>query len=280
MTSDITPRMPALFVAHGSPMNAILDTPWSRAWQALGQQLPRPRAILAISAHFQTHGVVVTAMPQPRTIHDFGGFPRELFEVQYPAPGSPELAQRVAELLAPDTVLADAGHWGLDHGSWSVLVHMYPNADIPVVQLSLDADRSPAQQYHLAQRLLPLRDEGVMIIGFGNVVHNLHAARRDATEVPPYPWAASFDAAVRDALLRGDHAALCQWQQLAPQAEYSNPTDEHYLPLLYAAAVHDGEAATFPTEGIVWGSISMRSVAFGATQATIDAARSAATAAS
>lgn len=255
-------------------MNAILDTPWSRAWQTLGQQLPRPRAILAISAHFQTRGVVVTAMPQPRTIHDFGGFPQELFNVQYPAPGSPQLAQRVGELLAPQKVVGDTGEWGLDHGSWSVLVHMYPQADVPVVQLSLDANRDPAQHYQLAQRLLPLRDEGVMIIGFGNIVHNLYAARRDDTEVAPYPWATSFDTAVRDALLRGDHAALCQWQQLAPQAQYSNPTDEHYLPLLYAAAVHDAEPARFPTEGIVWGSISMRSVAFGATADVIEAAAS------
>lgn len=263
MNSPAAQRMPALFVGHGSPMNAILDTPWSRAWRELGQQLPKPRAILAVSAHFQTHGVAVTAMPQPRTIHDFGGFPRELFEVQYPAPGSPELAQRVAELLAPEPVIADQGQWGLDHGSWSVLVHMYPNADIPVVQLSLDANRSAHQHYELAGKLLPLRNEGVLIIGLGNIVHNLRAARRRDTAVPPYPWAAQFDQAVRDALVAGDYASLSNWQQLAPQAQLSNPTDEHYLPLLYAAAVHDDDPVSFPTEGIVWGSISMRSVAFG-----------------
>ena len=255
-------RQPALFLAHGSPMNAILDTPFSRAWRALGLQLPRPRAILAVSAHFQTRGIAVTAMPRPRTIHDFGGFPAALYQMQYPAPGDPGLARRVAELLAPDPVYLDESHWGLDHGSWSVLVHLYPDADIPVIQLSLDAGRSALEHYALARRLLSLRDEGVLILGLGNIVHNLYTANRDDSAAP-YPWAARFDAAVRAALEHGDHEALCQWQELDPEARQSVPTDEHYLPLLYAAAVHDGDTPWFPTEGVIWGSLSMLSVGFG-----------------
>lgn len=257
-----TLRTPALFLAHGSPMNAITDNRYSQAWRHLGTQLPRPKAILAISAHFQTRGVAVTAMPKPRTIHDFGGFPPALYQMQYPAPGSPELAQRVAELLAPQPVYLDREHWGLDHGSWSVLVHLFPKADIPVVQLSLDVHKTPAEHYELAQRLLPLRSEGVMIIGFGNVVHNLYAVVREEN-APTYPWAERFNAAVRSALERGDHAALCQWQNLDREAKYSVPSDEHYLPLLYAAAVQDGDIPNFPIEGMEWGALSMLSVAYG-----------------
>lgn len=258
----MTTRTPALFLAHGSPMNAILDTPYSRAWRTLGQQLPRPRAILAVSAHFQTHGLAVTAMPKPRTIHDFGGFPQALFNLQYPAPGSPTLARRVAELLAPERVYQDQSQWGLDHGSWSVLVHLYPAANIPVVQLSLDAGRSPEQHYALAQRLLPLRDEGVMVIGLGNIVHNLAAANRN-DHAPPYPWAQRFHQAVRTALEQGNHRALCNWQALDAEAELSVPTTEHYLPLLYAAALQDNDSPWFPTDGVIWGSLSMLSVGYG-----------------
>ncbi len=255
-------RMPSLFIAHGSPLNAILDTQFSRAWKALGPALPRPAAILAISAHWETAGTAVTAMNHPRTIHDFWGFPPALYEIQYPVPGSPLLAERVRELLSPQPVALDEEVWGLDHGSWSVLVHMYPQADIPVVQLSLDATLYPEQHYQLAQRLQPLRDEGVLIIGFGNIVHNLRAAQR-TDAMPPYPWAVEFEQAVRAALERGDHRALCQWESLTPAARLSAPTPEHYLPLLYAAGASGGDPAWFPIEGIVWGSISMLSVGFG-----------------
>lgn len=249
-----TTRAPALFLAHGSPMNAILDNRYSRAWGALGADLPRPRAILAVSAHFQSRGVAVTAMEQPRTIHDFGGFPPALYQMQYPAPGSPELAQRVAQLLAPQAVYLDREHWGLDHGSWSVLVHLFPEANIPVVQLSLDVHKTPAEHYQLAQALRPLRDEGVMIIGFGNIVHNLYRVVRE-DHAPAYPWAERFNTAVRSALERGDHAALCNWQALDPEAALSVPTDEHYLPLLYAAAVQDSDAISFPIEGMEWSTL-------------------------
>ena len=277
MAAATSARMPTLFLAHGSPMNAIEDTPYSRAWHALGKALPRPKAILAISAHWETHGVGVTAMERPRTIHDFGGFPRALFEVQYPAPGSPALAARVAELLAPTTpVIQDTQAWGLDHGSWSVLVHVYPGADIPVVQLSLNVDLSAAAHYALARQLRPLRDEGVLIVGFGNIVHNLRTARR-GDDAQAYPWAEQFDAAVARALEAGDHAAITDWHNLAPQASFSVPSDEHYLPLLYAAgAAEPGEAVSFPTDGITWGSLSMRSVGFGLDPAATTAARAAA----
>ncbi len=253
--------LPTLFMAHGSPMNAIQDTSFSRAWKALGDALPKPSAILAISAHWETVGVAVTAMPHPRTIHDFWGFPPALYEVQYPAPGSPELAEQVQHLLDPIPVIADQD-WGLDHGSWSVLMHMYPKADIPVVQLSLDRTRSPEQHYQLAQRLAPLREQGILIVGFGNIVHNLRAARRDDA-TPPYAWAYEFETAVREAIAAGDHEALCRWHALTPAAPLSVPTTEHYLPLLYAAAAGAGEPVWFPTEGIVWGSLSMLSVGFG-----------------
>lgn len=243
-------------------MNAIEDTQYSRAWRELGRTLPRPRAILAVSAHWQTRVVAVTAMAQPRTIHDFGGFPRALHEMQYPAPGSPELAARVQRLLAPVEVVADMQAWGLDHGTWSVLVHMYPEADIPVVQLGLDYYRTPAQHYTLAKRLTPLRDEGVMIIGFGNIVHNLRAVRRQ-DDAPPYSWAVEFESAVKEALIKNDHQALCNWQSLDANAPLSVPTDEHYLPLLYTAAVGDGDEPWFPTDGIVWGALSMLSVGYG-----------------
>jgi 4,5-DOPA dioxygenase extradiol len=166
-------RMPAIFFGHGNPMNAIEDTEWSRAWSSLGEALPRPRAILSISAHWYLPATAVTATLQPRTIHDFGGFPRALFEVQYPAPGDPALASRVVELLAPTTVTMD-DRWGLDHGTWSVLTHVFPEADVPVIQLSIDETKKAGWHYELAKKLVPLRDEGVLIIGSGNLVHNLH----------------------------------------------------------------------------------------------------------
>ncbi len=252
--------LPAIFFGHGNPMNALAENAYTRAWAALGARF-RPKAILAISAHWYVPGVAVTAVDPPRTIHDFGGFPKALFDVRYPAPGDPALVARVSELLGPD-VAADRD-WGLDHGTWSVLIHAYPKADVPIVQLSID-ERRPAQfQYDLAKRLTPLRDEGVMIVGSGNVVHNLHeyawgerAEDRD--------WAVRFEARTKELLLARDHAPLITYESLGRDALLSIPTPEHYLPLLYIAAQQrDGDAVTFPTEGIEGGSLSMLSVAIG-----------------
>jgi 4,5-DOPA dioxygenase extradiol len=259
----MTGRMPVLFVGHGNPMNAVQDTEWSRAWAALGRRLPKPRAVLAISAHWYLPGSAVTAMAQPRTIHDFGGFPRELFEVQYRAPGDPELAGRLQELLAPVPVRADLS-WGLDHGTWSVLRRIFPGADIPVVQLGIDETQAPAFHHEMGQRLAPLRDEGVLLLGSGNIVHNLHTYAWGRHPVEPFDWAARFEALVRDRILRGDTEALVDYALLGRDAELSVPTPEHYLPLLYVLGARGkDDAVSFPAEGMDGGSISMLSVQWG-----------------
>jgi len=252
--------MPAIFFGHGTPMNALDDNAYTRTWAALGERY-RPNAILMVSAHWYLPGVAVTAMDRPRTIHDFGGFPPALFAVEYPAPGDAALAARLAELLGPG-VRGDRD-WGLDHGTWSVLVHAYPKADVPVVQLSIDETQGPQFHYDLAKRLAPLRDEGVLIAGSGNVVHNLHeyawgapAADRD--------WATRFEARVKELLLAGDHAPLVDYPSLGSDARLSIPTPEHYLPLLYVAAQQRaGETVTFPVDGIEGGSLSMLGVVVG-----------------
>ena len=190
--------MPAIFFGHGNPLNAIQRNVYTEGWSAIGNSLPRPRAILCISAHWYFPATAVTAMPAPRTIHDFGGFPRELYEVQYPAPGSPPLAARVAELLAPISVTLDETEWGLDHGTWSVLCHVFPDADIPVVQLSMDDTHPPQFHYDLAKRLAPLRDEGVLIVGSGNLVHNLHTYAWGTHGVEPFDWAVRFEKEARE----------------------------------------------------------------------------------
>lgn len=254
--------MPALFIGHGSPMNAIETTEYSRSWRALGQRLPRPKAILVISAHWMTPGLGVTVMPRPETIHDFGGFPDALFAMQYPAHGDPQLAQRVQALLAPLPVTLDQT-WGLDHGAWSVLVHLFPEADIPVVQLSLDLAKPERFHYELGRQLQPLRDEGILILGSGNVVHNLRLIQWHSDKPAP-DWAARVEQTVVDCLLSGDHAALQDYRQLDPQALLAIPTPEHYLPLLYiAGAQHNGERIEFPLRGIDLGTISMLSVQVG-----------------
>jgi 4,5-DOPA dioxygenase extradiol len=256
-------RVPALFLGHGNPMNALHENAWTRAWAALGAGLmPRPRAVLSISAHWYVPRTAVTAMAAPRTIHDFGGFPRELFAVRYPAAGDPALAVRVQELLAPLLVGAD-GSWGLDHGTWSVLCHVFPEADVPVVQLSIDETQPPAFHYQLGTRLRALRDEGVLILGSGDVVHNLEAYAWGARPAQPYDWALRFESTVRERLLAGDHAALIDYGALGDDALLSVPTPEHYLPLLYVmGASSPGELVTFPAEGIDGGSVSMLAVLF------------------
>lgn len=254
-----TPRVPALFVGHGSPMNAIEDNEFSRAWAEVGQALPRPRGIVCVSAHWETAGTRVTAMARPRTIHDFGGFPRALFEMEYPAPGSPELARLVAEAL-PVPVAADE-RWGLDHGAWSVLRRMYPHADVPIVQLSLDQTRPPAEHYRIGRALRPLRERGVLIVGSGNVVHNLGLIDWSGGV---YDWAVEFDATVRDLIALGDHESLVRYERLGRSAALAIPTNEHYLPLLYALGLQEeGEPIGFFAERVLMGSLSMRSLRIG-----------------
>ena len=262
MTPHAT-RMPVAFFGHGSPMNALSKNRYTEAWQSIGEALPKPTAVLVISAHWYTRGTAVTAMAQPRTIHDFGGFPQRLFEVQYPAPGDPQLAARVRDLLVPTEVQMDQS-WGLDHGTWSVLVHLFPTADVPVVQLSIDETQPPQFHYELAGRLAPLRDEGVLIVGSGSVVHNLGKLNWDTTTAP-FEWATRFNDRVRDQLLKRDHKSLIAYD-VDQAAHLSAPTPDHYLPLLYAAGLQqDDEPITFSVDGIELGSIGMLTVTFGLT---------------
>jgi 4,5-DOPA dioxygenase extradiol len=256
-------RMPAIFLGHGNPMNALYDNEWTKTWRTIGRSMVRPKAILCISAHWYISQVAVTAMEHPRTIHDFGGFPRELFEVEYPAPGSPTLAGRISELLG-DNVDLDISSWGLDHGTWSVLAHVFPKAEIPVVQLSLHDSQTGNFHYELAKRLAPLRDEGVLIIGSGNVVHNLHAYAWGKKDVPPFEWAIRFDQLVRRAVSEFNHGPLVEYESLGNDAILSAPTPDHYLPLLYVLAVSQpGDSVSFPVSGFDGGSISMTSVQIG-----------------
>ncbi|MGH9850719.1 MAG: 4,5-DOPA dioxygenase extradiol [Blastocatellia bacterium] len=255
--------MPVIFFGHGNPMNALLDNDYTKGWAAIGNALPRPKAVLCVSAHWYLPVTAVTAMAAPRTIHDFGGFPRELYQVQYPAPGDPALANRVQSLIAPTSVSRDA-QWGLDHGTWSVLCHVFPQADVPVVQLSLDETQPAAFHYEVGKRLAPLRDEGVLIIGSGNLVHNLHAYAWGRREVEPYDWARRFETRARELLLAGDDGPLIAYETLGRDALLSIPTPEHYLPLLYVMALRrEGERVSFPVEGVDGGSISMLTVQIG-----------------
>lgn len=260
MTALASPRTPLVFFGHGSPMNAIEDNRFSRSWSQLLAGHPRPKAILCVSAHWLTRGIAVTAMPNPRTVHDFGAFPQALFDVQYPAPGSPELAARVRELLAPTPVGLDAHEWGLDHGSWSVLVHLFPEADVPVVQLSLDVDLSPAEHYAVGRRLAPLREEGVLVIATGNIVHNLRTLDW-SPDAPRYDWAERFNDHVLDAVRDDRPQAVIDFASQGEDARLSVPTPEHYWPLLYVlGARHADDALSISTDEIVHGSLSMASV--------------------
>lgn len=259
----MTKPMPVIFFGHGNPMNALLGNEYTKGWAAIGAEIPRPRAVLAVSAHWYLPGTLVTAMPAPRTIHDFGGFPRELYEVKYPAPGLPALAGRVRDLLAPLPVGLDEG-WGLDHGTWSVLCHVFPEADVPVVQLSIDETQPAEFHYEVGKRLAPLRDEGVLIIGSGNIVHNLHAYAWGRHVVEPLDWAARFDERARELLLAGDDRPLIDYEKLGRDALLSAPTPDHYLPLLYVIGLRrEGEQVSFPVEGFDGGSISMLTVRIG-----------------
>lgn len=254
-----TPRMPTVFFGHGTPMIAMRENDTTRAWRAILDAMPRPKAILCVSAHWVTRGIGVTAQAYPPTIHDFGNFPREMHEIQYPAPGSAELCARVADLLAPERVVASDG-WGFDHGCWTVLMKARPEADIPVVQLSLDARRTPAEHFALGRRLRPLRDEGVLIMGSGNIVHDLSGViRRDG--VPPNDYAARFSDAIRGAIASDDADTVIGFDRLGEIAARSVPTPDHFWPLLYVlGARHDDDVPAFATDFIEYGSIDMTTV--------------------
>jgi 4,5-DOPA dioxygenase extradiol len=264
MSGQKAQRMPAVFFGHGSPMNTLEQNRYTEAWRKIGKSVPRPTAILAVSAHWYIPGTAVTAMETPETIHDFGGFPQALFEFQYPAPGRPALAQRVRKLLAPLAVRPDDS-WGLDHGTWSVLAHAFPQADVPVVQLSIDATQPASFHYDLGRRLAPLRDEGVLIVGSGNVVHNLRMIKWDSA-APGYDWAVRFNDQVRDHLERRDHQPLVDYEKMGGDARLSVPTPDHYLPLLYVIGLQDrNEPILLAVDGIQNASISMLTVVVGKT---------------
>jgi 4,5-DOPA dioxygenase extradiol len=253
-----TGTMPVLFVGHGNPMNAIQDTVFSTAWDALGPQLPRPEAILCISAHWLTPGETrVSVNDRPETIHDFSGFPYPLFEKRYPAAGAPDKARQVRDTVDARRIIADDG-WGLDHGAWSVLCRMFPAADVPVFQLSLDYPMALRDHYQLASQLKPLRKQGVLIMGSGNLVHNLKAMRVDG---PPYDWAVGFDHKIADFIERGEDMAVVDFQHLAELATRAHPTWDHFLPLVYALAQRDeADQVHFFNAGFDLASISMRSL--------------------
>ncbi len=252
--------MPAIFFGHGNPMNALLDNSYTQAWQRIGQQTAKPKAILSISAHWFVPETGVTVSTAPRTIHDFGGFPKELYRVQYPAPGDPDLARRVQQMLAPLPVALD-NSWGLDHGTWSVLRHVYPAADVPVVQLSIDEAQPAGFHFEVGRKLAPLRDEGVLIVGSGNIVHNLHAYAWGRHMPDPYDWAVRFESEAKEMMRAEEYKPLISYESLGPAAMMSIPTPDHYLPLLYVLATRQqGEPISFPVEGVDGGSISMLSV--------------------
>jgi len=259
------PRMPVLFVGHGSPMNAIEENEFVQGWRNLGKILPHPKAILCISAHWETRGTYVTAVPNPKTIHDFGGFPRELYDVEYPAPGSPELANEAKQAITKTTVGLDE-KWGLDHGAWSVIRRMYPEADVPVIQMSLNYSQTPQYHYDLAKELSALRNKGVLIIGSGNMVHNLRMVAWDKINESEYgfAWAIEANNKFKTLIESGDFKSLIDYANLGREVQLAVPTPDHYLPLLYALALkEENEAVSFFNDKPVMGSLTMTSVRIG-----------------
>lgn len=256
-----SPRMPVLFLGHGSPMNAIEENEFVHGFRKAATELPRPQAILVVSAHWETRGTQVTAMAHPRTIHDFGGFPKALFDVQYPAPGSPELAEEVKRAITSTTVGLDHS-WGLDHGAWSVVKHLYPQADVPVIQMSIDYSLKPEQHFALAKEIAKLRDKGVLIIGSGNMVHNLGMVAWDKlNEQYAFDWAVEARERMNKAIISGDHASLVNFRAQGKAFDLAIPTPEHYYPLLYALALQGkNERATLFNDKPVAGSLTMTSV--------------------
>ncbi len=257
--------VPVAFFGHGSPMNAVEDNEFTRSWKNYAKTLPPVKGVLCISAHWYTRGTGVTAMTTPRTIHDFAGFPEQLYRVHYSAPGDPNLAEQVASLLANRTVVRDQ-NWGIDHGAWSVLIHMFPDADIPVVQLSIDASLDPQEHFEIGKTLTPLREAGIFILGSGNVVHNLRATfgSKEGLSGPPLKWNVDFNNTVVDLLTTSDEAKLINYHSLGSNAQLSIPTPDHYLPLLYVlGAKEEVDSVSFPTFGYSGAGISMLSASFG-----------------
>ncbi|MFP9118114.1 4,5-DOPA dioxygenase extradiol [Flavobacterium sp. RNTU_13] len=268
-TSDLkttSEKMPVLFIGHGSPMNGIQDNQFSQTWSQLGKEITRPTAVLVISAHWLTHGTHVTAMEHPRTIHDFGGFPQELFNVQYPAPGSPQLAEEVSQIITSAPVGFDEHEWGLDHGTWTVVRHMYPDADIPVLQLSIDYNKSPQYHYDLAKQLASLRKKGVLIIGSGNMIHNLRMVDWQRLNEPNYgfDWAVELNQVFKQKIGGHNHADLIAYNNLGAAAKLAIPTPDHYYPLLYTLGLQESkDDIRFFNDELVGGSLNMTGVKIG-----------------
>ena len=262
---DNTGRMPVLFVGHGSPMYVIEENEFTNKWQTLGKTIPTPKSIICISAHWETRGTLVTAMPKPPTIHDFGGFPSELYEIQYPASGNPELAQETINTIHSTKVLADE-KWGLDHGAWSVISRMYPTAEIPVIQMSLDYNKSPREHYELAKELASFRDKGVLIIGSGNMVHNLHkvAWDKEDDEEFGFDWALEANEIFKNLIQSNNFKELINYGRLGTAVNMAVPTPDHFLPLLYALALkNENEEISFFNDKAVMGSLTMTSLIIG-----------------
>lgn len=260
--SETDTLIPALFIGHGSPMNGIEDNLFSNRWKQLGKELPLPKAVLVVSAHWLTSGTFVTAVENPQTIHDFGGFPQALFDAQYPAPGAPDFAKSIAELITQPAIGLDH-EWGLDHGSWTILKHIYPNADIPVLQLSIDYSQPPQFHYALAQQLADLRKRGVLIIGSGNMVHNLRMVdfAKLNEENYGYDWALELNELFKARILAGDHASLMDYTKLHAAAKLAIPTPDHYYPLLYTLGLQQpSDTVSFFNDRAVAGSLTMTSV--------------------
>ena len=257
--------MPVLFIGHGSPMNGIEDTAFSRRWSQMAKEIPTPKAVLVVSAHWFTKGTKITAMDFPKTIHDFGGFPQELFDVQYPAPGNPVLAKETADLLHSAHVEFDHD-WGLDHGAWTIIRHMYPEANIPVLQLSIDYTKGPQYHYDLAKELNALRKKGVLIIGSGNMVHNLRMVAWDRLNDPEYAydWTIQMNNKFKELIQAGDHKPLINYSSLGKEAMLAIPTPEHYLPLMYTLGLKSSkDDVSFFNDKAVGGSLTMTSVKIG-----------------
>jgi len=259
-----TELMPALFIGHGSPMNGIEQNEFSESWAELGRKIPTPKAVLVVSAHWYTHGTFITAMDSPTTIHDFGGFPQALFDVQYPAPGNPELAAQIPQMIHSTSVGLDHD-WGLDHGSWTVIRHMYPEANIPVLQLSIDYTKSPQEHYEIAQEIYALRKKGILVLGSGNMVHNLRMLNWQMIHGGGYDWAIDINNTFKNLIANGDHKPLIDYRNLGQEAMLAIPTPEHYLPLIYSLGMKkDKEEISFFNDKAVGGSLTMTSVLIGA----------------